>query len=63
MKTEARGVGPSRRPGLPCIAASGLTTLQDQMGIDELKAFGVTSFLSKPFSAEALLEMVRRELL
>jgi PAS domain S-box-containing protein len=50
------------RPGLPCIAASGLMTLQDQIRIGELRAYGVTSFLSKPFSAEALLEMVRKEL-
>lgn len=46
------------RPDLICVASSGMMDAKDNVRRDDLKASGVRHFLTKPYSAEALLAIL-----
>jgi PAS domain S-box-containing protein len=50
------------KPGTRCLAASGLIEGGDPERIEKLKSYGVTQFLTKPFTAETLLEALDQTL-
>ncbi len=51
-----------RRPGLPCVAASGLMGANDADRAEQLRIIGVSRFLTKPYAVESILAVLEESL-